>query len=141
MTREHAALAHDSEATLRQAQERSADELQMVSFTVDAQEYGIAIHSVQEIVQTPDRITEVPTTEPHVLGVMSLRNRLLSLTQAPETAYVDQDAVARELAAARRIFADRGWPVIDVTRRSIEETAAAIINLISERESKAATPA
>ena len=58
MTREHAALAHDSEATLRQAQERSADELQMVSFTVDAQEYGIAIHSVQEIVQTPERITE-----------------------------------------------------------------------------------
>jgi regulator of PEP synthase PpsR (kinase-PPPase family) len=42
--------------------------------------------------------------------------------------------LARELAAARRMFADRGWPVIDVTRRSIEETAAAIINLIGERE-------
>jgi regulator of PEP synthase PpsR (kinase-PPPase family) len=59
---------------------------------------------------------------------------LLSLNQAPETAYVDQDAVAQELAAARRIFADRGWPVIDVTRRSIEETAAAIIRLYSDRE-------
>ncbi len=61
------------------------------------------------------------------------RNRLLSLNQAPETAYVDQDAVTREVAYARRIFADNGWPVIDVTRRSIEETAAAIINLYNER--------
>ncbi len=61
------------------------------------------------------------------------RNRLLSLNQPPETAYVDQDSVAREVAYARRMFADRGWPVIDVTRRSIEETAAAIIQLCNER--------
>jgi regulator of PEP synthase PpsR (kinase-PPPase family) len=61
------------------------------------------------------------------------RNRLLSLNQAPETDYVDQEAVTREVAYARRIFADNGWPVIDVTRRSIEETAAAIINLYNER--------
>ncbi len=62
------------------------------------------------------------------------RNRLLSLNQAPETAYVDQDSVAREVAWARRLFADNDWPVIDVTRRSIEETAAAIIALVVERE-------
>jgi [pyruvate, water dikinase]-phosphate phosphotransferase / [pyruvate, water dikinase] kinase len=61
------------------------------------------------------------------------RNRLLSLNQAPETSYVDQDSVAREVAYARRMFADNGWPVIDVTRRSIEETAAAIIQLCNER--------
>ena len=61
------------------------------------------------------------------------RNRLLSLNQAPETDYVDQEAVTREVAFARRIFADNGWPVIDVTRRSIEESAAAIINLCNER--------
>ncbi|MBO9714744.1 pyruvate, water dikinase regulatory protein [Sphingomonas sp.] len=61
------------------------------------------------------------------------RNRLLSLNQHPETSYVDQDSVAREIAYARRMFADNGWPVIDVTRRSIEETAAAIIQLCNER--------
>ena len=66
------------------------------------------------------------------------RNRLLSLNQAPETDYVDQEAVARELSFARRMFADNGWPVIDVTRRSIEETAAAIINLLNERAAAAA---
>lgn len=65
------------------------------------------------------------------------RNRLLALKQAPETAYVDPEAVNGELAFARRLFADNGWPVIDVTRRSIEETAAAIINLLLEhREEK-----
>ena len=41
--------------------------------------------------------------------------------------------MAREVAYARRMFADNGWPVIDVTRRSIEETAAAIIQLCNER--------
>jgi len=61
------------------------------------------------------------------------RNRLLTLNQTTETPYVDADAVTREVALARRMFADRGWPVIDVTRRSIEETAAAIINLLGER--------
>ncbi len=61
------------------------------------------------------------------------RNRLLSLNQRPETPYVDGDSVSRELAYARRMFADNGWPVIDVTRRSIEETAAAIIALVNER--------
>ncbi|PTS84708.1 phosphoenolpyruvate synthase regulatory protein [Sphingomonas sp. HMWF008] len=61
------------------------------------------------------------------------RNRLLSLNQVTETSYVDQEAVVREVAFARRMFADNGWPVIDVTRRSIEETAAAIIALVGER--------
>ncbi|WP_174274894.1 pyruvate, water dikinase regulatory protein [Sphingomonas bacterium] len=76
------------------------------------------------------------TTSPDRL-IQIRRNRLLSLHQTAETAYVDQEAVAAELAFARRMFADRGWPVIDVTRRSIEETAAAIINLFGERRPEA----
>ena len=61
------------------------------------------------------------------------RNRLLALNQAPETDYVDEEKVKAEVAYARRIFADNGWPVIDVTRRSIEESAAAIIALVNQR--------
>jgi regulator of PEP synthase PpsR (kinase-PPPase family) len=61
---------------------------------------------------------------------------LLSLNQAPDTDYVAEDKVKAEIAFARRIFADNGWPVIDVTRRSIEESAAAIINLFNERNSQ-----
>ncbi|HUQ13651.1 MAG TPA: pyruvate, water dikinase regulatory protein [Novosphingobium sp.] len=76
------------------------------------------------------------TTAPERL-VQVRRNRLLSLGQAPETAYVDAEHVAREVQFARRMFADNGWPVIDVSRRSIEETAAAVINLYNEREAAA----
>ena len=72
------------------------------------------------------------TTNPDRL-IQIRRNRLLSLNQAPETDYVDLEAVNAELAFARRIFADNGWPVIDVTRRSIEETAYAIVKLCNER--------
>ncbi|MDM7955856.1 pyruvate, water dikinase regulatory protein [Blastomonas sp.] len=75
------------------------------------------------------------TTNPERL-IAVRRNRLLSLNQAPETDYVDDEKVKAELAFARRMFADNGWPVIDVTRRSIEESAAAIINLFNERESR-----
>ena len=62
------------------------------------------------------------------------RNRLLTLNERTETAYVQPDEVSKELAAARRIFTRHGWPVIDVTRRSIEETAAAILNLYARRQ-------
>jgi [pyruvate, water dikinase]-phosphate phosphotransferase / [pyruvate, water dikinase] kinase len=57
------------------------------------------------------------------------QNRLLSLKADAETEYVDRVAVAEELTASRRLFLERGWPMIDVTRRSIEETAAAILDL------------
>ena len=72
------------------------------------------------------------TTNPDRL-IQIRRNRLLSLNQAPETDYVDAEAVNAELAFARRLFADNDWPVIDVTRRSIEETAFAIVKLCNER--------
>ena len=56
-----------------------SDELQLVSFNVAEQEYAIAIEDVQEIVQVPETIIHVPHAASHVLGVMTLRNRLLPL--------------------------------------------------------------
>ncbi len=44
-----------------------------------------------------------------------------------ESEYVDPEAVKAEILASKRLCASRGWPVIDVTRRSIEETAAAVV--------------
>jgi hypothetical protein len=64
------------------------------------------------------------------------RNRLLALEETSETDYVNLDTVRMEVAHARRLFSDKNWPVIDVTRRSIEETAAAIINLVSRHRNK-----
>lgn len=64
------------------------------------------------------------------------RNRISAMGDIGATDYVEEDAVRAELAYARRMFADQDWPVIDVTRRSIEETAAAIIRLVEERREK-----
>ncbi|MFZ5835989.1 MAG: pyruvate, water dikinase regulatory protein [Pseudomonadota bacterium] len=74
------------------------------------------------------------TTNPDRL-IQVRRNRLLSLNENDETSYTDLDIVMEEVRYARRLFAQYGWPVIDVTRRSIEETAAAILNLFSSRAS------
>ncbi len=56
-----------------------SDELQLVSFSVHGQEYAADIAAVQEIVQMPPRITALPKASHHVLGLMTLRERLLPL--------------------------------------------------------------
>ena len=69
------------------------------------------------LVASPERIVQIR------------QNRLLSLNASDDTAYVDKSAVTEEITQSRRLFARHNWPSIDVTRRSIEETAAAIIDL------------
>ena len=66
------------------------------------------------------------------------RNRLRLLAQDEQTDYVDPDAVREEVAQARRLCAENNWPVLDVTRRSIEETAATIIQMLGEHRSRPA---
>lgn len=79
---------------------------------------GLRNPLVVGLLASPERIVQIR------------QNRLLSLNAADrETPYVDRISVAEELAQSRRLFARNGWPTIDVTRRSIEETAAAIIDL------------
>jgi regulator of PEP synthase PpsR (kinase-PPPase family) len=72
------------------------------------------------------------TNDPERL-IQVRRNRLSMLHQDERTDYTDIEAVREEVANARRLFAEHHWPVIDVTRRSIEETAAAILKLIARR--------
>ena len=62
------------------------------------------------------------------------RNRLLSLNQTEETEYIDRGKIAEELKYARALSARNNWPIVDVTRRSIEETAAGILILLSKRK-------
>jgi [pyruvate, water dikinase]-phosphate phosphotransferase / [pyruvate, water dikinase] kinase len=106
---------------------------------------GFKTANIPIVIESPPPDSLFSLKRPLVIGLFTSperliqirRNRLLSLNQMPDTAYVEQEAVAREAAYARRMFADNGWPVIDMTRRSIEEAAAAIINIYNERrESK-----
>ncbi len=75
---------------------------------------------------SPDRLVQIR------------RNRIDGLNASHTSAYTDQEAVRDETVKARRAFERRGWPVIDVTRRSVEETAAAIINVLNERRTQRA---
>lgn len=78
---------------------------------------------------SPDRLVQVR------------RNRLVSMGTGPgmgagenrDSNYVELDAVRSEVSATRQLFESQDWPTLDVTRRSIEETAAAVMNLLAER--------
>ena len=61
------------------------------------------------------------------------RNRLRLLSENQETDYIDPEIVRQEISQARRVCSENEWPVIDVTRRSIEESAAAILQLLEKR--------
>jgi [pyruvate, water dikinase]-phosphate phosphotransferase / [pyruvate, water dikinase] kinase len=66
------------------------------------------------------------------------QNRLLGLkAHTDDDQYIDREAVAKEVAFSRRLCARHNWPLIDVTRRSIEETAAAVMKLLAERRRQA----
>src|SRR3954468_14834210 len=73
------------------------------------------------------------TCDPQAL-VQVRRNRLKMINDTEETSYTDIETVRSEVREARRVFAEHHWPVIDVTRRSIEETAAAIYKLYQRRQ-------
>ncbi len=103
---------------------------------------GYKVANIPIVVESPPPKALFGLRHPLVVGLTTAperlvqirRNRLLSLNEGTETSYVDGDHVKDELQFARRMFADNGWPVIDVTRRSIEESAAAIIRLVQQRE-------
>lgn len=77
------------------------------------------------LTSSPDRLVQIR------------RNRLLSLNEERPTEYIEEDAVRDEVLHARRLFERCGWATIDVTRRSVEETAAKIINLLKEHRGEA----
>jgi len=105
---------------------------------------GYKVANIPIVVESPPPAELFQLVRPLIVGLTTAperlvqvrRNRLLSLNQAPSTRYVDEEQVAREVQYARRMFGDNGWPVIDVTRRSIEETAAAVIRLHQEYRSR-----
>jgi len=62
------------------------------------------------------------------------KNRLRMIAEDDETDYVDLETVRQEVTMCRRLCQERNWPIIDVSRRSIEETAATIIQHFDRRQ-------
>lgn len=78
------------------------------------------------LIASPDRIVQVR------------QHRVLALkTDELEDSYVDRDKVTEEIASSRKLCSRQGWPVIDVSRRSIEETAAAVVALLAAKRESA----
>ena len=74
------------------------------------------------LIASADRVSEVR------------RNRAMLLADRDLESYVDRDAISAEIAYSRKVSAANSWPIIDVTRRSIEETATMILKLLHDRK-------
>jgi regulator of PEP synthase PpsR (kinase-PPPase family) len=96
------------------------------SVPLPEQVYSLKNPLVVGLTASPERIVQIR------------RNRLLSLNEERDTDYVEDYSVREEVLHAKRLFAKHGWASIDVTRRSVEETAAKIINLLNDKRSKGA---
>jgi [pyruvate, water dikinase]-phosphate phosphotransferase / [pyruvate, water dikinase] kinase len=103
---------------------------------------GVKTANVPLVPGTPIPPTLETLAQPLVVGLYASperiaqirQNRLLGLNvHRDDVLYVDRQAITEELAFARRLCTKHNWPLIDVTRRSIEETAAAVLTLLGER--------
>jgi hypothetical protein len=103
---------------------------------------GVRAANVPIVPNIPLPSTLLSTVRPLVVGLWATpdrlvqirRNRLSTLGEVRDTSYVDLEAVRAEVTVTRKIFEEHGWPAIDVSRRSVEETAATVINLLTDRE-------
>jgi [pyruvate, water dikinase]-phosphate phosphotransferase / [pyruvate, water dikinase] kinase len=103
---------------------------------------GVRCANVPLVPGIPVPAALLRVTKPLVVGLWASperliqvrRNRLSTMGEARDTDYVELESVRGEVSGTRRLYDQHGWPSIDVSRRSIEETSAAILNLLSERQ-------
>ena len=109
--------------------------------------YRFANYSVVPNLDFPLHLLEIAhdllvfglTTDAKRLSMVR-RNRLQHMSDSQNDTYADLDNINDELKSARRLFSLQNWPVLDVSRRSIEETAAAVLHLyMNKREEKLST--
>jgi regulator of PEP synthase PpsR (kinase-PPPase family) len=99
---------------------------------------GIPVPAELEVLTKP-LIVSLHATPERLIQVR--QNRLLGLgAQMDADSYIDKQSVTDEVMFARKLSAKHGWAQLDVTRRSIEETAAAIMKLLSDRQRQRSAP-
>ncbi|MCB1432406.1 MAG: kinase/pyrophosphorylase [Alphaproteobacteria bacterium] len=106
---------------------------------------GVRVANIPAVpgIALPAQLAEM--TEPLVVGLIASaeriaqirRHRLLTLKESRSTDYIDPRQITEEIVAMKNLCVLHGWPMIDVTRRSVEETAASIMNLYAEHKRKA----
>ena len=83
-----------------------------------------------EVINAQNPVIIGITKKPATL-VQIRRSRLSVDNRDPDTDYADIDSVRKEVMLAKKVFKQNGWPVIDATRRSIEEIATMVFQLLS----------
>ena len=106
---------------------------------------GVRVANVPVVpgIALPPQLADL--TEPLVVGLIASaeriaqirRHRLLTLKESRSTDYIDPRQITEEIVAMKNLCVRHEWPMIDVTRRSVEETAASIMNLYAEHKRKA----
>ena len=107
---------------------------------------GIRAANVPLVLGMPPPSQLLTFTTPLIVGLWAAperlvqirRNRLQTMGEERQTDYVDLEKVRSEVMATRRLYEQQGWHSIDVTRRSIEETAATIMTLLTEHRGEPA---
>jgi hypothetical protein len=105
---------------------------------------GIRTANIPIVPGTPMPNELFTLSKPLVVGLVASaeriaqmrRQRLIGLNQTQETSYDDPRQITQETLYMKKLCSEHGWPMIDVTRRSVEETAAAVINLLHERNGR-----
>ncbi len=103
---------------------------------------GIKAANVPVVKDVPLTISFEAIKRPLIVGltlskerlIQIRRHRLITMQANTDTSYVEEEEVRKEIIFARHLFEKHQWPVIDVSRRSIEETAASVLNLVSRRK-------
>jgi len=111
---------------------------------------GIKAANIPFVLHAPPPQSITSLTEPLFVGLTESPERLVQLRKSrlrheqdslpahvtAENTYLDLEKVEEEVKIARRFFSKHNWPVIDVTRRSVEETAAEIQVLLQRHKEK-----
>tara|TARA_B100001173_G_scaffold298043_1_gene295239 strand:- start:1324 stop:2148 length:825 start_codon:yes stop_codon:yes gene_type:complete len=95
----------------------------------------IDTNSLPDILKKNPKLTCIVglTTEPERLADIR-RNRMNILKEKETTSYINLDKVTKEINEAKKLFRKYNWPIVDVTRKSVEETAASIIKIYEIRK-------
>ncbi len=106
-----------------------SDELQLVSFSASGQEYAIDIADVQEIVQVPETIVQAPNSPPHVLGLMTLRERILPLVGLRSIFNLPERAMDEK---SRIVVVTLGSSAVGIVTDSVSEVLRVPGNIVEE---------
>lgn len=110
---------------------------------------GVKVANIPLVPELPIPLQLEKIKHPLIVGLIATteriaqirKHRLETLNQEPSTEYVDRAAITSELRHMKKLCTKNNWPILDVTRRSIEETAAAILNLYHEKNNRDAQEA